>query len=187
VVDFTNIPFVQAKWFTRAQPGRKVSLLVLHSMEAPEKGSTAESVARYFANGSGGRPASAHYCIDSDSIVQCVQTRDVAYGAPGANRNGIHLEHAGYARQTAKDWADPFSEAMLEPLGRSGRENLDPEVRDYAPVPRARWICWPCSRGHALTGITTHREISLAFNPGGHTDPGENFPIDHYLDMVRNA
>ena len=32
------------------------------------------------------------------------------FHAPGANHNGIGLEHAGYARQSAEDWADAFSE-----------------------------------------------------------------------------
>lgn len=40
-------------------------------MEAPEKSTTAEAVARYFATTA--TPASAHYNVDDDSIVQSVR------------------------------------------------------------------------------------------------------------------
>ena len=80
-----------------------IDLLVIHTMEAPEKPDTAENVAKWFA-GSTAPQASAHYCIDADSIVQCVQDRDVAWHAPGANHNGLGFEHAGTAgRKTVMD------------------------------------------------------------------------------------
>ncbi|HSV33746.1 MAG TPA: hypothetical protein VLH87_06445 [Pyrinomonadaceae bacterium] len=64
-------PFVPAK-SSRAVPGGKrlVRLIVIHSMEAPEKGDTAEEIAKFFQNPP--KPASAHLCIDNNSIVQCV-------------------------------------------------------------------------------------------------------------------
>src|SRR5213595_795166 len=92
--------------------GRKVDVVVIHSMEMDEKGNTAESCAQYFANPKS--QVSAHYCVDVDSIVQCVKEEDVARHAPGANHNGIGVEHAGRAAQTTTDWADPYSKAMLQ-------------------------------------------------------------------------
>jgi hypothetical protein len=67
VVDVNHIPFVQAKWYTPVDVStpRRVQLIVLHCMDAPQKGNTAENVAAYFAGGSEGRPASAHFCIDN--------------------------------------------------------------------------------------------------------------------------
>src|SRR5436853_507127 len=39
-----------------------------------------------------------------------------------------------------------------------------------------------------VKGFTTHAEVTRAFKtPGGHTDPGPNFPIDEYLTLVRQA
>ena len=93
-----TIPFVQAKNFTQG-PSNAIDVLVIHTMESPEKPDTAESVAHWFA-GSTAPQASAHYCIDDNSIVQCVHDADVAWHAPGANHNGLGFEHAGRAAQT---------------------------------------------------------------------------------------
>lgn len=79
-------PFMQAPHDKRVG-GRTVDLVVIHTMEAPEKGSTAEDVARYFQTTD--REVSSHHCIDDDTIVQCVREEDVAWCAPGANHNGI--------------------------------------------------------------------------------------------------
>src|SRR4051794_37904817 len=105
--------FIQAKNYTPTK-SRSIDLLVIHDMEAPETGDTAENVAHYFANqpkGSSG--SSAHYCIDNNSVVQCVRDHDVAWHAPGANHDGLGFEHAGYARQTAQEWNDAYSKSML--------------------------------------------------------------------------
>jgi hypothetical protein len=181
-----NIRFVQAKHFTELSPGRHIQLIVIHSMEAPEKGSTAEAVAQYFADGAGGRPASAHYCIDNNSIVQCVQTRDIAFAAPNANRNGIHLEHAGYARQTKAQWLDEFSLAMLKNSAWLCGRVLTPKYRIPVQFLNARDL----KRARVDTdikGFTTHAEVTKAFNSGGHTDPGKGFPVREYLTMVMQA
>ena len=66
-----------------------IDVLVIHTMESPEKPDTAESVANWFS-GSTAPQASAHYCIDGNSIVQCVHDDDVAWHAatlwPGSSR-----------------------------------------------------------------------------------------------------
>ena len=85
------IPFVQARNFTKGR-SNKIDVLVIHTMETPENHDTAESVSNWFAGSSAPR-ASAHYCIDDNSIVQCVHDADVAWHAPGANHNGLGFEH----------------------------------------------------------------------------------------------
>jgi N-acetyl-anhydromuramyl-L-alanine amidase AmpD len=186
--DVHHIPFKQARWFTEVPSSapRKVDLLVVHSMESPEKGDTAESVANYFAAGCpepGGtfRKASANYCIDSNSIVQSVQCKDVAYGAKGANHNGIHLEHAGFARQARADWLDPYSRQMLELSAALVGKVLMPKFH----IPPVFLSAEHLRAGKR--GITTHAEASKAFNPGGHEDPGSGFPIDVYLNLILKA
>ena len=113
-----SIPFVQARNFTRGRSSR-IDVLVIHTMESPEKPETAEDVAHWFA-GSTAPQASAHYCIDGDSIVQCVQDSDVAWHAPGANHNGLGFEHAGKAAQTARDWGDEYSMKCLDLSAQPG-------------------------------------------------------------------
>lgn len=172
-----EVPFVPAAHLTPSSRAR-VDWLVFHTMEAPEKGGTALAVANYFGTVA---PASAHYCIDATAIVQCVAERDVAWHAPGANRAGIGLEHAGYARQTAEEWADAFSEAMLRRSAALAallcvRWDIPPVLVDAGGLARGE------------RGITTHKAVTDAFNGGrGHYDPGPAWPGDRYVALVREA
>lgn len=170
--------FRQARWYTPVYQ-RAIDLMVIHDMEAPEKGDTAEAVANYFVAGT--RRASAHYCHDNNSTVQCVEDMDVAWAAPGANHNGLHFEHAGYARQTAADWSDAYSQQMLSISSALMAE----KCRKYK-VPMAYVDAAGLRKGYR--GITTHLQITLAHNTeGGHTDPGINFPMSNYIKMVQNV
>jgi N-acetyl-anhydromuramyl-L-alanine amidase AmpD len=173
-----SIPFVQARNYTPVG-GRKIKLVVIHTMEAFEKPDTAENVATWLA-GTSAPKASVHYCVDADSIVQCVKDGDVAWHAPGANSNGIGIEHAGYARQSAEDWADSYSEATLV---RSAA--LTAKLCSVYGIPVQAVDADGLVRGES--GITTHRAVSTAFKKSTHTDPGPHFPMDQYVSLVRAA
>ena len=152
------------------------TLIVLHDMEAPEAGGTAESVARYFANGS--KIASAHYCTDNNSSVQCVQDDVVAYAAPGANRVGLHFELAGYARQTPEEWMDAYGRGMFGqviPLvaAKCKQYNIPPVFL------RAEEL-----KAGNMNGVTTHAEVTKAFHLTTHTDPGAGFPIGFFIFVL---
>src|SRR5262249_13152262 len=70
------IPFVAAKYQTVLWPRRRApNLIVIHTMENAEKPDKAEEVALWFAGKTAYPPpqASAHFCIDENSIVQCVR------------------------------------------------------------------------------------------------------------------
>lgn len=173
--------FIAARNYT---PGPRtkgaIRLIVLHDMESPETVHTAEDCAFYFA-GPNAPQASCHYMVDSDSIVQGVHDWDIAWHCPGANHDGIGIEHAGYARQTRDEWLDPYGLAML----RLSAE-LVVELCDAYGLPVA-WL-GPDEVAAGAYGITTHRACTQAFGTvGGHTDPGENFPDDVYLRMVVDA
>lgn len=171
-----KIPFVPTRHYTPTS-GRSIDLIVVHDMEYPEREAAAEDVARYFATTT--RKVSSHYCIDADSIVQCVRLDDVAWCAPGANHNGIHLEHAGYARQTAAEWRDPYSQAMLEISAEltaylCKRFNIPVRLVDVDGLKRG------------ARGITTHNAVSDAFKRSSHWDPGPNFPMAWYLARIKS-
>lgn len=170
------IPFIRARNF-RGGRTAPVRLIVLHTIEIVEIAAAAERCAQYFATVA--KPqVSAHYCVDSDSIVQCVPEADTAFTAPGANHDGIHIEMAGFARQTAAEWADPYSVAMLDRTaalvaGLCRRHNLPPQLVDASGL-----------LGGAK-GITTHGDVSKAFRKSNHTDPGPAFPMQAFLAAVR--
>ena len=171
-----KIPFVQAKNYTRGRL-KAVRLIVLHDMESPEKGDTAESVARYFATTT--RQASAHFCVDADSVVQCVKESDTAWAAPGVNADGIHIEHAGYASQSRGQWLDAYSTRMLNLSAR-----LTARLCKAHGIPAVKLT--PAQLKAGMRGIIGHHEATVAYPPNaGHTDPGPNFPWDAYLVAVR--
>lgn len=173
-----SYPFIAARNYTKGRQG-PIDLLVIHAMEAAERPETAEAVARWFA-GPDAPEASAHYLVDANSIVQGVRDEDVAWHAPGSNHNGIGVEHAGYSVQTAQDWNDPYSRAML---GRSARL-VAAKCRQYG-IP-AVWL-FPADLLADRRGITSHWNVTRAFRRSDHTDPGPAFPVDRYILLVRRA
>ncbi len=172
-----SYPFVQAAHY---KPGRLEvpRLIVCHDMEVIEKATAAEAVQAYFHR-KDSREASTHLCADSNSVVRCVLDSDTAYGAKGANSIGLHIEHAGYARQTPAEWLDPFGIAML---GLSSIATAS-WCRTYS-IPPVRLTPGQIRAG--ASGFCGHGDVTAAFPPGtGHTDPGPSFPWDYYLGLVR--
>lgn len=176
--DVVDFPYVEAKW-KNVLPARAVDLWVIHDMESQEKGDTAESVAQYFTRNDD--PGSAHLNFDSNSCVRSVHDKDIAFGAPFLNHNGIHAEHAGRAAQTKAQWLDSYGRPML---------SLSASVCAMYCLAKG----WPATYrtaadlkagGMRARGITTHLQGSIAFVRGGHTDPGDGFPIAEYVTMVQ--
>jgi hypothetical protein len=176
-----SIPFVQAKFYTPVG-SRQVIWLVLHDMQAPNKGGIAAAVANYFATMDVPRAqgASAHECIDNGVVVQCVRDGDVAWAAPGANARGYHFEMTGYASQATNEWLDPYGHDMLRLAAQRVRAKADEKG---IPLVFRRATDLLAQK----PGITTHFECSNAFDPGGHWDPGPGFPIDYFLSLVQGT
>lgn len=175
-----EVAFVRARNFrVAARPASSILWLVIHSMEAAEKPNTAENVATWFA-GAGAPMASAHYCIDSDSVVQCVALKDVAFAAPGSNAEGIHIELAGYARQTEAEWLDEYSAPML---GRVA--GLLAHLSELYGIP-LEYVGVDGLQARQK-GVTTHFDVSKAFKKSDHQDPGKGFPMAKVLAAAMAA
>ena len=174
MINLENPTYISAR---HQRKGRRkpVQLIVIHSMEAPEGRHTAEAIARYFQRG----PviASAHYCVDAISFVQCVWDGDTAYHCKNANSNGIGIEHAGYARQTCEQWLDGYGIDML---------NISAQIAAYLcnkfniPVARAEFKATD-DPTVVKRGFCGHVDVP---NHGHHWDPGQGFPWDWYLGRV---
>jgi len=169
-------PFVAAKSCRTVSGKRKVRLIVIHSMEAPEKGDTAEEIAKFFQNPP--KPASAHLCIDNNSIVQCVPDNCIAGAAPGANEDGIQLELAGYARQTEAEWLDEYGLQLLDKAASAAAQyclKYDIPVRRLTNEELADRKC---------KGLVSHAQVSEVFKRSDHWDPGPGFPWKFFLENV---
>lgn len=171
-----NFPINKARFFTDIVQKRNVRVIVIHTMEAPEKGETAENVARYFQHPD--KPSSAHLCIDNNSIVQCVMDNDVAWAAPGANNDGIQLELAGYSRQSKEDWLDPYSTLVLE-----NAANATAQYTLKYNIPIKHLSNEELKKGEK--GIVGHAQVTEVYKKSTHTDPGKGFPWDYFIERVK--
>lgn len=177
MTDVGTYAFRQAAHYTKGRT-KPIRLVVIHDMEAPETGTTAESVANMFADPNG-RQASAHLCCDDNSIVRCVHDADTAWHAPGANNDGLGIEHAGYAKQTTTDWLDTYGRAMIE---RSAAA-VALWCKAYS-IPPVRLTVAQVKDGKTK-GLCGHVDVTNAFHQSTHTDPGPNFPWDYYLTRLK--
>jgi N-acetyl-anhydromuramyl-L-alanine amidase AmpD len=171
--------FIQAKNYTPANRDN-VRLVVVHSMESPEKPGTALAVAKWFA-GPSAPQASAHLCVDATDVIECVRQQDVAWAAPGANRDGYHVELAGRAAQTRDEWLDDLSGKTL--YNASSAIAL---VCQAWEIPIRKLTLAEVKDGKTK-GFCGHHDVSLAFGKSNHTDPGVSFPWDAFLDLCRGA
>jgi len=179
VIETDLWPFVPAKFFQRLPktPRRSVRVLVIHDMEAPERLDTAEAIARYFRDMPDNRKASAHVCVDADSVVQCVHDNDIAYAAPGCNRDGIQIELAGYGSQSRGQWLDTYSDALLA-LGA----NVAAQYCLKYGIPPIHLTDAELQEG--ARGIVGHDQVSRVYKQSDHTDPGQHYPWDVFMNRV---
>lgn len=165
---------VQARWYHKGRIS-PIRLIVVHSMEWVERQTTAEECARMFATMN--RQASAHACVDANSVVRCVRDQDTAWAAPGGNADGLQLELAGFARQSRAEWLDAYGKDML---GRAAGV-IAGWARAYK-IPVRKLTRTELRAGGR--GITSHADISAVYRRSDHTDPGTAFPWDVLLDRV---
>lgn len=173
-------PFIQAKHYSPGRGGKTVKLIVLHTMETPQSEGRANQVALWFA-GSSAPQASAHYMVDDKQIVQSVSEQDTAWAVDeyDLNQESISIEHAGYAAQTPAVWANAYSTAELA-LSAS----LTADIAKRYKIPAVKLTPEQIVAGQS--GFCGHVDITNAFKiAGGHQDPGEQYPWDKYMALVK--
>lgn len=169
---------IPARHYTNAaRTSGDMRLVVIHTMESPEGLTTAEDVSRWAA-GSTAPQASWHYAVDADSVVACVEEEDIAWAAPPMNQEGVQVEHAGRANQTAAQWADAYSRGELTLSAR-----LVADVCRRRGIPARRLTNAQLAAGER--GIVGHDQVTAVWHASTHTDPGSGFPWDAYIRDVK--
>jgi N-acetyl-anhydromuramyl-L-alanine amidase AmpD len=171
---------IWAKNYSKAKAPRRITLIVIHTMETMCKPGVARAIAGWF--GSAKAPqASAHYCVDPLECIRCVRDDDVAWHV-GRMGNGpsIGIELAGRASFTPEDWQREPQQAMLRRAASLVAELC------------CRWNIEPVHRGPeelkaGIGGLTGHVDITRGLGGTDHVDPGAAFPWDQFTAMVREA
>ena len=142
--------------------GVKVDRIIIHTAQGTLAGTVA-----WFQKPGRAVPTAAHYVVgEAGEIVQCVPDDLKALHAgshtePNWNDRSLGIEHAGWV-----DDGKPPSTAMLASSAR-------------VVAILAKKFGIPCDRQH----IIGHVEV-----PGAtHTDPGEEWPWAHYMELVTAA
>lgn len=136
---------------------------------------TAEGEASYAKRRTDG--TSSHYYVDSDSIVQSMDTSWCAghVGSSQGNTYGISYEITGVNGWTRATW---LSNVAWEPLARQ----IAIDCKQFGiPV---RLLTIAEMRGGTAKGFITHDMARQAWGGTDHTDPGPGFPMDHLLARV---
>jgi hypothetical protein len=168
--------FVQARCF-RPVGRAKVDRVHIHTTEGHERPGQARVVATMFHLPTSPQ-AAAHFVVDSAETIQLVRECDLAWDSGSSSWGGISVEHVGTALQSALEWDDDYSRAVLD---RSARLVAGVCKRWSIPVVRLS----PTEIAAGARGIAGHRDLNLAHKEvGGHVDPGPNFPWAAYLKLV---
>jgi len=166
---------IAARWQHKGRQGKTPRVIVVHCTVSREMGTGAEAVANYFHTTT--RPGSSHTVHDNNSTVRCVEDEDTAFGAAGANNDGLHAELVGMPDQTSVEWLDTYSRAELIEAA--------PTIRAWSGKYRIplRWLTVAQVADGVTRGLCTHADVSLAFPKvsTGHWDPGPYFPKDEAL------
>lgn len=166
-------------------------LIVIHTMEAPERDGMARQTAVWVRDSGGTAQVSCHFTVDNLEAIRCVSDTSVAFTQLTPwNDMSLSIEQAGYAGQSAGDWQDDYSVGQRRLVARivaawCQKWSIPAEYRGVDEL-----VDW-----RNVTGITTHYQLSLAsqrpeltslgYKPGNHTDPGPNYPMDMLLAEVR--
>jgi N-acetyl-anhydromuramyl-L-alanine amidase AmpD len=151
--------------------------VVMHATCGSEGAHSAKNAAAGFAQPVQ-PPRSAHYFVDSESIVLSVPPMYTAWHAGHmANSRFIGIELCGRADQTADQWHDKASAATLV----LAAQLVAALLREFR-VPAV--ILDPVGLRLALRGIATHAAVSAAWRETNHTDPGPGFPLRDFRAAV---
>jgi len=158
-----------------------IKYLVIHSTESPNTKGAAKRIAQYFSRPvNNDIPPSTQLTVDDLTCYRSVPDNVIPWAAPPFNSAGLHIEQVGYARWSRAEWMQH----------RATIDNCAYHVALWATAYKIpiRWLS-PNKCKNYLPGITSHRNVSLAFHKSDHSDPGpegnKNYPYDYFMAKVK--
>lgn len=158
----TTLPKTRQDRIPLVEHGKRssTSVVVIHTTEG-----AARSAINWFKNPKAGG-VGAHLIVSWRNATQLADLDAICWHAPGANYNGIGIEHGGYASWSRSVWKLRKRQRVLS-------------------ANRCAWICY-----HYNLGLPTHKKNVFGhkdFPAGGHHDPGDGWPWDLYIAAARRA
>lgn len=140
---------------------------------------------------------SAHAASDSGGVAAPLVSYDRAAwtAGPTGNNRGIHIEMCAFAVMTRAQWLSKNDVVVWVPdLGENrtikspytmvqNTANWARSVANQYGIPLRKLSASEVRSGQA--GICGHAEITLAWGESNHTDPGQNFPWDVFIEIVK--
>jgi len=164
---------------------KDIQWIVIHDAEAK----SAMGVANYFQNPKLAKPVSSHFVVGEEwgsfnpLVIRCVEDKDIAYTQGFANDWCLSIELQGFASYSDSDWWDKRNDTLYAAAMVVSYWSRKYEIPISLLTDSEMGLMGPTHRG-----ITTHAAITKAFNiPGGHVDPGPNFPLEKFLQMCRDV
>ena len=149
-------------------------VIVIHSMEVDAPNTAAEAVGSYFSRASSG--GSTQFGIDNNSIQQYLSPTAVAWGAPGCNTQGIHIEQMGKASWSTTKWKTYAKGTIDRCAWLVAKLSIDFNIPiDHLSVSELK---------AGKRGVVTHYDCTKAFG-GSHTDPGPHYPLNYMLEKAK--
>ena len=155
------------------RPLTVIDLIVIHATQ----GGTARSNASYFSRPTSG--GSTQLVVDDYICYRCLRDDQIAWGAPGANYTGFHIEQCGYSSWLKSMWSTTHRRTLLRAAYKTALH-----CKRYGI--KVRFLTAANLKAGMRDGITTHAECSIAFG-GDHTDPGTGWPRLLFMTLVRSA
>jgi hypothetical protein len=181
-------------------------LITMHSTVSLTRKGAARATAMFFKTEK--TPTSAHYCVDTDEVIQCVPDHREAFHC-GYNADSIGIEMCDMPNATSiSHWLVPkrlragkrpvFHGRRINPLRwlepghRKMLQNTAQLVAElclaYGIPPRlltdAQLRAWDrAGRPASMGGIVTHAQMSRVFKRSTHWDPGR-WPSQTFLRTV---
>lgn len=188
---------------------KPIHRIVIHETQSSTRRGAARSIADYFRSSAAG--GSTQYVVDPDEAIQSGYDDLICWGAP-PNPHSLHIEMCAVSSWNLSKWfGGKLPAGVREVDDEDRREDLDPGpakrflniFRTMTPAYRkmldrtARLTAELCLHygippyfrkagelRDGRHGVTTHRQVSLAWGQSSHWDPGA-WPRRAFMRRVR--